>query len=81
MLFNGARDARIGARMPALDSIMRSLRKDYVGTNYEGAVHGFLRQQDDVVSGPNATAGPSNVAAMKDAWPRTVAFLRKHLGT
>ena len=30
---------------------MKALKKDYSGTNYEGAVHGFLRAQDD----PKAT--------------------------
>src|SRR6185503_13922669 len=37
MLFNGSKDARIGAAMPAIASIMKSSRKDYSGTNYEGA--------------------------------------------
>lgn len=80
MLLNGSKDARIAAAMPALDSIMKALNKDYVGVNYEGAVHGFLRAQMD----PRPTRDPveedANVAAAKDAWPRTVAFLRKNLG-
>ena len=80
MLLNGSKDARIGAAMPAIDSIMKASKKDYSGTNYEGAVHGFLRAQDD----PKATRDPAeeaaNLAAAKDAWPRTITFLRKHLG-
>jgi carboxymethylenebutenolidase len=80
MLLSGSKDARIGAAMPAIDSIMKSLKKDYSGTNYEGAVHGFLRAQDD----PKATRDPAeesaNLAAAKDAWPKTISFLRKHLG-
>jgi carboxymethylenebutenolidase len=80
MLLSGSKDARIGAAMPALDSMMKALHKDYVGINYEGAVHGFLRAQDD----PKATRDPAeeaaNVAATKDGWPRTVAFLKKNLG-
>jgi carboxymethylenebutenolidase len=79
MLLNGSRDARIGALMPAVDSAMKAMKKDYLGMNYEGATHGFLRQQDDSVSGANADAGPANVIATKDGWPRTVAFLKKHL--
>ncbi len=79
MLLNGSRDARIGAMMPAIDSAMRAMRKDYAGTNYEGAIHGFLRAQDDPATGNNADAGPANLAAAKDAWPKTIAFLRKHL--
>ena len=79
MLLNGSKDQRIAAAMPAVDSAMRALKKDYSGTNYDGAVHGFLRAQDD----PKATRDPAeeaaNLAAAKDAWPKTVAFLRKNL--
>jgi carboxymethylenebutenolidase len=79
MLLNGSKDQRIAAAMPAVDSAMKALKKDYSGTNYEGAVHGFLRAQDD----PKATRDPAeeaaNLAAAKDAWPKTVAFLRKNL--
>ena len=80
MLLNGSKDARIGAAMPAIDSIMKTNGKSYVGINYEGAVHGFLRAQDD----PKATRDPveeaANLAATKDGWPRTIAFLKKTLG-
>ncbi len=66
--------------MPALDSIMKAQKKDYSGTNYEGAVHGFLRAQDD----PKATRDPveeaANLAATKDGWPKMLGFLRKNLG-
>ena len=79
MLLNGSKDARIAAAMPALDSAMKALGKSYSAQNYEGAVHGFLRAQDD----PRPTRDPAeeaaNVAATKDAWPRTVAFLRQNL--
>lgn len=80
MLLNGSKDARIGAAMPALDSVMKALRKDYTGTNYEGAVHGFLRAQDDPKATPDEAEEAANVAAAKDAWPKTIAFLRKTLG-
>lgn len=80
LLLNGARDARIGAQMPAIDSAMRALGKVYSGVNYDGAIHGFLRAQDDPATGANADAGAANLAAARDAWPRTVAFLRQHLG-
>lgn len=80
MLLNGSKDARIAAAMPAMDSIMKALKRDYVGMNYEGAVHGFLRAQDD----PKATRDPAeeaaNLAATRDGWPRTVAFLKKQMG-
>jgi carboxymethylenebutenolidase len=80
MLLSGSRDPRIGAAMPALDSMMKALGKAYSGTNYEGAIHGFMRAQDDPATGANADAGPANLAAAKDAWPKTVAFLKKNLG-
>lgn len=79
MLLNGSRDARIGALMPAIDSSMKALKKDYSGTNYEGAIHGFLRAQDDPAIGANADAGAANLAAAKDAWPKTIAFLKQRL--
>jgi carboxymethylenebutenolidase len=87
MLLSGSKDARIGSAMPAIDSTMKALNKWYYGKNYEGAIHGFLRAQDD----PRATRGTetqadvdaerqANLAATKDAWPRTVEFLKKNLG-
>jgi carboxymethylenebutenolidase len=87
MLLSGSKDARIGAAMPAIDSTMKALNKWYYGKNYEGAIHGFLRAQDD----PRPTRGTetqadvdaerqANLAATKDAWPRTVEFLKKNLG-
>ena len=80
MLLSGSRDARIGVAMPQIDSIMKSLKKDYSGTNYQDASHGFLREQDD----PKPTRDPvneaANVVATKDGWPKTIAFLKKNLG-
>ncbi|MEP6778350.1 MAG: dienelactone hydrolase family protein, partial [Gemmatimonadaceae bacterium] len=52
MLLSGSGDARIGASMPAIDSMMKSMGKDYYGKNYEGAIHGFLRAQDDAIPAP-----------------------------
>lgn len=79
MLLSGAQDARIGAAMPAVDSAMKALGKSYVGINYPGAIHGFLRAQDDSTA-RNPAQEQANLAATKDAWPRTVAFLKKNLG-
>ena len=79
MLLSGSKDARIGAAMPAIDSVMKALKKDYVGVNYEGAVHGFLRAQDDPKATPDEAEEAANLAATKDAWPKTIAFLKKHL--
>jgi carboxymethylenebutenolidase len=82
MLLNGTKDARIAAAMPALDSTMKVLAKNYTGRNYEGATHGFLRAQDDPKPAPqprDPVEEAANLAATKDAWPRTVAFLRQIL--
>jgi carboxymethylenebutenolidase len=81
VLLNGSKDARIGATMPAVDSMMKALGKNYVGKNYPGAVHGFLRAQDDPKSPTRDEAEErDNLAAAKDAWPITIAFLKKNLG-
>lgn len=80
MLLSGSKDQRIAAAMPALDSTMRALRKDYVGINYPGAVHGFVRAQDDPKAPRDEPEEQANLAATRDAWPRTLAFLRRNLG-
>lgn len=80
MLLSGSKDARIGASMPALDSTMKALGKDYYGRNYEGAEHGFLRAQNDIKTPRDQATEAANVAATADGWPRTIAFLRKNLG-
>ncbi|MGH7619085.1 MAG: dienelactone hydrolase family protein [Gemmatimonadaceae bacterium] len=80
MLLSGSKDARISAGMPAVDSAMKALHKDYSGTNYQGAAHGFLRIQDDPKTPPDPSENAANVAATKDGWPKTVAFLKKQLG-
>jgi carboxymethylenebutenolidase len=80
MLLSGSKDARIGAAMPAIDSAMKALGKSYVGINYPGAIHGFLRAQDDPKTPKRDEAEEqANLAATKDAWPRTLAFLRQNL--
>jgi carboxymethylenebutenolidase len=80
MLFSGAKDARIGAAMPAVDSIMKSLGKSYVSKNYEGATHGFMRSQDDPKATRDLAEEAANRAATNEAWPRTVEFLKRNLG-
>ena len=80
MLLNGSKDARIAAAMPALDSMMKAMGKTYTGMNYEGAVHGFLRAQDDPRAQRDEAEEQANLAAAKDAWPRTVSFLKQRLG-
>jgi carboxymethylenebutenolidase len=90
MLLSGTKDPRIGATMPTIDSMMKSMKKDYFGKNYEGAIHGFLRAQDDPrpvranATPPETQADvdaelKANLDATKDGWPRTLEFLRRVL--
>jgi carboxymethylenebutenolidase len=67
----GGNDARINATIPATDSTMKVLGKSYESHIFEGAGHGFLRAQDN---------NPANAAASVQAWPKTIAFFRQHLG-
>ena len=67
----GADDARVNATIPRADSTMRALGRPFTVQVYPGAGHGFLRQQ----SGREG----ANLAASRDAWPRTIAFFRAHL--
>jgi carboxymethylenebutenolidase len=74
MLLNGSKDARIAALMPAVDSVMKAQKKSYTGINYEGAVHGFLRAQNDPrPTNRDEAEEAANMAATKDGWPRTTA--------
>jgi carboxymethylenebutenolidase len=68
----GGSDARITAAVPATDSAMKQSQKTFEYEVYDGAGHGFLRNQ----AGENG----ANLAASQKAWPRTVAFLRTKLG-
>ena len=67
----GGNDARINATIPATDSAMQQLARSYEYQIFDGAGHGFLRAQDN---------GAANGAAARQAWPRTVAFLKAKLG-
>jgi carboxymethylenebutenolidase len=68
----GENDARVNATIPAADSVLRAAGSVFEKQIYLGAGHGFLRQQDG--------QDGANLAATRDAWPRTIAFFRKHLG-
>ena len=67
----GGDDERVNATIPAADSAMTALGKTYDVNIFEGAGHGFLRQQ-------NGQDG-ANMAATQEAWPLTVQFFREHL--
>ena len=69
----GENDARVNATIPAADSVLGGAGRVFEKQIYPGAGHGFLRQQDG--------QSGANLAATRAAWPRTVAFFRKHLGS
>lgn len=79
MLLNGSKDSRIGAMMPAIDSIMQANGKSYNGVNYQGATHGFLREQDDPKEQRDEAEEKANLQASVDGWRLTLEFLRKHM--
>jgi carboxymethylenebutenolidase len=69
----GGSDARVDATIPPADSALRALGRTYSYSIYPGAGHGFLRQQ----TGMNG----ANLAAAREAWPATVSWFRKYLGS
>lgn len=70
--FYGGDDARVTATVDPTKAEMAKLGKVYEPAVYDGAGHGFLRQQE-------ARDG-ANLKASEQAWPRTIAFLKKHTG-
>jgi carboxymethylenebutenolidase len=69
----GGNDARVNATIPPADSAMKALAKSFQPHIFEGAGHGFLRQQDGQEG--------ANMAATEKAWPLTLSFFRQHLGS
>jgi carboxymethylenebutenolidase len=67
--FYGGDDGRITLTVPDTKKSMEALHKDYTPNIFDGAGHGFLRQQ----SGRNG----ANQKAAEAAWPATAAFLKK----
>jgi carboxymethylenebutenolidase len=68
----GGDDARITMTVEPTAAIMKRLGKAYEFEIFPGAGHGFLRNQTD--------RDGANLEATRKAWPRTLDFLRKHLG-
>ena len=64
----GGNDARVNATIPTAQENMKG--KVYEAHTFEGAGHGFLRQQNG--------ANGANMKATEQAWPLTLEFLRKH---
>lgn len=69
----GENDERVNATIPGAESTMSRLDKQFEMEIYPGAGHGFLRAQ----SGQDG----ANMTASGEAWPRTVEWFRRHLGT
>jgi carboxymethylenebutenolidase len=67
----GSDDARVNATIDTTKAEMKKLGKVYDVNIFEGAGHGFLRNQ----SGRDG----ANLKATQQAWPKTVEFLRKNL--
>jgi carboxymethylenebutenolidase len=68
----GGNDARVNATIPEAQAEMNRLDKSYEVNIFDGAGHGFLRQQ----SGQEG----ANMRASREAWSKTLAFFRTHLG-
>jgi carboxymethylenebutenolidase len=66
-------DARVDATIPAADTALHALGRTYTYNIYPGAGHGFLRNQ----TGMNGT----NMSATRAAWPATIAWFKKYLGS
>jgi len=67
----GGSDARVDATLDATEAAMKAKGKSYERHVFDGAGHGFLRAQ----SGQDG----ANQRATDQAWPLTIAFLRKNL--
>ena len=68
----GGDDERVNATIAPAEQEMKRFGKRYEYEIYEGAGHGFLRQQ----SGREG----ANMRATEQAWPRTIAFFKAELG-
>ena len=66
----GSDDARVNATIEPAVEAMKKANKNYQPNVYEGAGHGFLRQQDG--------KDGANMKAAQQAWPATVKFIKEH---
>ena len=63
----GSDDARVNETIPRARENLKDKR--YTAHVYQGAGHGFLRQQE---------GRAENLKAARQAWPATIAFLKEH---
>jgi len=66
--FYGGNDARITNTVEPTKANMKELNKTYAPHVFDGAGHGFLRQQNG-----------ANQKAASQAWPETIAFFKENL--
>ena len=69
----GGDDARVTSTVDATEQAMAAAQKLYDVEIFDGAGHGFLRQQDG--------RDGANMQAAEQAWTRTLDFLKAHLDT
>jgi len=67
----GGDDARVTSTVDATTNAMKSAGKEYSPHVFDGAGHGFMRDQ----AGRNG----ANASAAQLAWSRAIEFLKKHL--
>lgn len=67
----GGDDERVDATIEPAAATLKKLGRRFEPHTYAGAGHGFLRQQED--------RDGANLKASQEAWPRTIAFLRRFL--
>ena len=69
----GGDDARVNKSIPAAETEMKRLGKSYQPEIFDGAGHGFLRAQEG--------RDGANMRATEQAWPKTIGFLKRELGS
>ena len=67
--FYGGNDARVTSTVEPTEAEMEKIAKVYEPHMMEGAGHGFLKSQ---------AQSDANTKAAADAWPLTIAFLKKY---
>jgi carboxymethylenebutenolidase len=69
----GEDDARVNSTVPPAAAALESAGKTFEAHTFAGAGHGFTRGQEGREG--------ANAEAVKQAWPLTVAWFKKHLGS
>jgi carboxymethylenebutenolidase len=65
-------DQRVNANIELAKTELAKAKASYDPHIFEGAGHGFLRQQN------GSANAPDNMKATEQAWPLTIEFLKKH---